>query len=163
MSAPTGYNPMRYDCDQRGCFNKKRRPKIELFADCFPGKISFGDVDAIVEVNGHALMLEWKSETNKPTGGQHIMYTRLTESSPVTVFLIVGNAETMDITHFGKYHAGNMWPIQECDFAEAKRRIAVWSEWAQKTPVGSFNTVKSKILELVFAAGLRRETDKGDK
>ena len=35
-----GYNPMRWDCERDGCFNVLRRPKIEVFADCFPRRIN---------------------------------------------------------------------------------------------------------------------------
>jgi hypothetical protein len=52
MTAALGYNPLRLDCAAQGCFNLKRRSNIELFADCFPGRISFGDVDGIVEIGG---------------------------------------------------------------------------------------------------------------
>ena len=61
MSADNGFNPMRWDCDRWGCFNRVCRPKIEKFADCFPGRINFGDLVAIVEVSGNTLVLEWKS------------------------------------------------------------------------------------------------------
>jgi len=57
MISANGYNPLRWDCQKRGCFNLKRRPKIEIFAECFPGRINFGDVDGIVEINGNALLL----------------------------------------------------------------------------------------------------------
>lgn len=31
-----GANPMRWDCTTQGCFNLKKRPKVEVFADCLP-------------------------------------------------------------------------------------------------------------------------------
>ena len=49
---------MRWDCSASGCFNVKRRPKVEQFADALPGRVSFGDVDGIVEINGWFLMIE---------------------------------------------------------------------------------------------------------
>lgn len=55
-----GYNPMQWNCERQGCFNVKKRPKIEMFADCLPRKISFSDIDGIVEINGNLLLLEWK-------------------------------------------------------------------------------------------------------
>lgn len=33
-----GYNELRYNCETQGCFNIKKRPKIEIFAECFPRK-----------------------------------------------------------------------------------------------------------------------------
>src|SRR4051812_41790847 len=39
MMSNNGYNPlgnpMLYRCDIRGCFNVEKRPKIEIFAECF--------------------------------------------------------------------------------------------------------------------------------
>ena len=71
MSLANGYNPLRWDCLRRGCFNLKRRPKIEVFADCFPGRINFGDVDGIVEISGNALLLDGKAKRTscRPASG----------------------------------------------------------------------------------------------
>jgi hypothetical protein len=52
-----GYNPMRWNCEKDGCFNVKCRPKIEQFADCFPGRIAVSDIDGIVEINGRLGLL----------------------------------------------------------------------------------------------------------
>ena len=41
-----GYNPMKWDCGTRGCFNAIRRPKIEVFAEVLPGRIAMSDIDA---------------------------------------------------------------------------------------------------------------------
>ena len=47
-----GSNPMRWDCTSRGCFNQLRRPKIERFAACFPGRIAMSDIDATIHGGG---------------------------------------------------------------------------------------------------------------
>lgn len=127
-----GYNPMRWDCEKQGCFNIKRRPKIEIFSACFPGKISFGDVDGIVEINGKGLMLEWKTDTKTPTLGQKIMYEKLTKEGKITVFLVVGDAEKMTITHFGVFFMGKQSTLIESDLEKVKQRIRNWVSWAQK-------------------------------
>ncbi len=126
-----GFNPMRWDCKTRGCFNIKRRPKIEVFSDCFPGNISFGDVDGIVEINGHGLMLEWKTDTNKPTTGQRIMYERRTKSKLITVFLVVGNAETMEVSHMGIFFEGKQSRLQKVTLEDVKHKIKSWVVWAK--------------------------------
>ncbi len=123
---------MRWDCEKRGCFNKKRRPKIEVFYDCFPGKISFGDVDGIVEINGYALMLEWKSDTLEPTTGQKIMYQRITITELLTVLLVVGDAETMSVTHMGCFYKGKQYPLQSANLENVKDKIKSWVKWATK-------------------------------
>ena len=127
-----GSNPMRWDCEKRGCFNKERRPKIEVFCECFPGNISFGDVDGIVEINGRGLMLEWKTDTNKPTTGQRIMYERLTKSELITVILVVGNAKTMEVSHVGTFYKGKQSPLKSADLQGVKDRIKKWVSWAKR-------------------------------
>ena len=130
-----GYNPLRWDCNKRGCFNIKRRPKIEVFSGCFPGAISFGDVDGIVEINGRALMLEWKTDTKEPTTGQRIMYERITRTKIVTVLLVVGNAETMVVSHMGNFFKGKQSKLKEANLEDVKHSIKRWVTWAQKTPI----------------------------
>lgn len=127
-----GYNPMRWDCKVRGCFNAKQRPKIEQFHDCFPGKISFGDVDAIVEINGYGLMLEWKSAPMAIAGGQRIMHERLTSGRILSVICVAGNAETMEITHKGVFYDGKWHGWEECNFNRLKQSIKRWADWAQQ-------------------------------
>jgi hypothetical protein len=112
MTAANGYNPLRWDCERHGCFNLKRRPKIEVFADCFPGRISLGDVDGIVEIGGNALLLEWKSEACALPTGQRLLYQRLTWSGPVAVMIVVGDAETMTVTATSVFDRGNRYPAE---------------------------------------------------
>lgn len=131
MSEPDGYNPMRWDCDKRGCFNKKQRPKIEQFAECFPGKIAFGDVDAIVEINGHGLMLEWKCDPMEIGVGQRIMHERLTKTGLLTVICVAGDAETMAVTHRATFFMGVWHAWTECDMDGLKASIRKWVEWAK--------------------------------
>lgn len=134
MNAPNGFNPMRYDCENQGCFNKKRRPKIEVFADCFPGKINFGDVDAEVEINGYSLRIEWKCNGNTIPKGQKIMYERKTRYGIDCVLCVHGNAETMEVFSVGSFVNGEWqdWEIANLD--ELKTKVSKWSAWAQKQP-----------------------------
>ncbi len=125
-----GYNPMRWDCEKRGCFNLKRRPKIEVFHDLFPGKISFGDVDGIVEINGKGLLIEWKSDTIDLPRGQQIMYKRLTAGKMLTVIIIVGNAETMRISHVGYVFNGEYSEPTPADMDRLREWIAGWVDFA---------------------------------
>ena len=132
VSSDSGYNPLRWDCQKDGCFNLKRRPKIEVFSGCFPGKINFGDVDGIVELNGKALMLEWKTSLSKslPTG-QKLMYERITVGKMITVLIIVGNAETMDCNRYSLFFNGIHGKWIEADLVEIKNRIKRWASWAK--------------------------------
>lgn len=134
MTSANGFNPMRYDCETSGCFNKKRRPKIEVFADCFPGKISFGDVDAEVEINGYSLRLEWKSYAGDLPKGQTIMFSNKTHYGIDTVICVCGDAETMDITHYGMFFRGKWHNWHPATLDELKAKIDGWAQWANTQP-----------------------------
>src|SRR5277367_4050727 len=99
-------NPLRYNCEKLSgdshysqCFNKKKRPKIEQFSKFLRGSCSFGDVDAITEESGNALILEWKSTPEALSTGQRIMWQRLTVGKRFSVLCLAGDPETMIVTH----------------------------------------------------------------
>jgi len=123
-----GYNPLRWDCNTSGCFNQKKRPKIEVFSECFPGRINFGDVDAIVEIGGQFLLLEWKEFTAELPTGQRIMYRRLTGDEHFVVLVVVGDAETMAVEGIQAWEKGRAKPFEALDLAGLKRRIRSWAK-----------------------------------
>ena len=91
MSAP-GFNPIQWNCMVSGCFNYHRHFDIEHFAQCFPGRIGFTDLDAFVELNGHCLIVEFKQGANDLraaadlTDGQRRAFEALTAlSDKITV------------------------------------------------------------------------------
>lgn len=98
--ADNGFNPMRWNCETQGCFNKFMRPKIEIFAECFPDKIALGDIDATVEMNRHFLHLEFKRNANSIPRGQQIYLRNFTEQSEKNAALIV-HADPVSMECFG--------------------------------------------------------------
>jgi len=129
MSAHFGYNPMRWDCKADGCFNEKRRPKIEVFAECFPRRINFGDVDGLVELNGYFCMLEWKGDGGSVKTGQQITYERFTQTLGNVVFVVGGDAQTMEVNTYQIFWRGQSVPPVPCDLAELKERLSNWVQW----------------------------------
>lgn len=125
-SFANGYNPMRWDCEKNGCYNQKLRPKIELFSDCFPGKINFGDVDGIVEINGKALMLEWKSNGAELGIGQRIMYERLTKTGMITVLVVAGDPQTMKCDSYSIFWHGTQTKVIPGNLEQIKGVIRSW-------------------------------------
>ena len=140
-----GHNPMKWNCVNSGCFNLKRRPKIEVFHDILPGRISFGDVDGIVEINGNVLMLEWKSARNDLPIGQKIMYGRITKSSPITVLVLVGDAEEMTVTRMGWFFRGAYQEPQTAAMDDVRKTIADWVLRAQANPVQATYTTDIRL------------------
>jgi hypothetical protein len=130
MSA-LGYNPLRWDCDKNGCFNVKRRPKIETFAECFPRKCNFGDVDGIVEIEGRGLVLEWKGEPMALPVGQSIMWKRLTKDRTITLLCVAGDPQTMDVTHRAMICSGTWRDWKPSSLSDLKASIREWVRWAE--------------------------------
>lgn len=129
MSLPSGYNPMRWNCEKSGCYNIKHRPKIEQFAASLPRKIGMTDVDAMVEVGGRFLLLEFKGEgvTQIPTG-QRIALERLSSlSDRITIVAVSGNAETMDVRAIQTLHSGKWSGWQICNMMGLQQRIHAWA------------------------------------
>jgi len=127
---------MRWDCNKGGpganCFNRLKRPKLGVFADCFPGQINFGDVDAIVEINGKGLMLEWKEGKQELKTGQRLMYERLTKTQLLTIFVVSGNAEIMAVDGLMIWFLGKTDGWEQSTLDILKQRIKKWVQWVQK-------------------------------
>ena len=132
----SGINPMTWDCEQRGCFNKKMRPKIEMFAECLPGRIAFSDVDAIVEIKGNLLVMEWKTGRHLPRG-QALLYQRWTGNSPTVAILVVGDAEHMTVEEIAYIDTGKIGPWVPKDLDGLKNLISDWGRWARMHPAPS--------------------------
>lgn len=129
MSHDNGANPMRWDCTRQGCFNRKKRPKIERFADCLPGRIAFSDIDAVAEVCGNLLMLEWKDHQDLGVG-QRVLFERMTQLCPATVLIVEGDAEEMTVRSIRTVRNGTVSPAEVADLDELRQRIRNWQEWA---------------------------------
>jgi hypothetical protein len=130
-------NAFRWDCDVKGCFNKVHRPRFEELNDLLPGKIAFSDVDGIVEINGRALMLEWKGLGVPTPMGQHIMFRRLTMGGNITVFVIEGAAHDMTVESLTVYENGTIVGEEvsggrkNADLDTLKKWISFWTDWAR--------------------------------
>jgi len=130
-----GRNPILWDCNKNGCYNIKHRPKIEVFADCFSGKINFGDLDAsIVEINSRALLLEWKSTRGDVPTGQDLTYKNLSRTGLLVAAVLVGNAETMVVTQYGFYIGGQFTGWKESDLNTVKKIFTRWEQRARSLP-----------------------------
>ena len=123
---------MRWDCERDGCFNVKRRPKIEVFADCFPRRINFGDVDGLVELSGKFCLLEWKGDGGELGRGQVLSFKAFTKIPKNVVFVVRGDAETMQVEGYSLFTEGQHHPLVEASLDDAKDRIRRWCEWVNK-------------------------------
>lgn len=127
-----GTNPLRWNCGISGCFNQLRRPKIERFAACFPGRIAMSDIDATVEVNGHFVFLEMKSHQGEIPIGQRLYFERLTRLSPrISVMIVCGDAETMRCEAIRWIYDGRLSDWQPATLDDVVRLLNTFASWAQ--------------------------------
>lgn len=122
---------LRWDCNRGGpgcnCFNRVKRPKIEVFDDCFSRGAAFGDVDAVVDNGGALLFLEWKEPGAPVSRGQQILHKRLTAASEkITVVVVFGDAETMAVEALQFVHKGEFHPMERATLDDVKRRLRAW-------------------------------------
>lgn len=134
MTNAHGFQPLRYDCETSGCFNKKHRLNFAPFYRALSGRLSFSDIDAITEVNGYALCIEWKSKPGPVPTGQKIMFERLTTGKNFTVILVAGDAGSMTATHMAKVFDGRQSPWAVASTTDLTDCISRWEEWAKKNP-----------------------------
>ena len=125
---------MNWDCESQGCFNRKKRLKFAVFKDVLPGKISFSDVDGLVEINGNLLFMEWKDHPQISTS-HRILFERLTRFSPATVLIVEGDAESMSVSSVRTVREGRIGPEQTADIDSLRAMIKQWADWAQGNPV----------------------------
>ena len=124
-------NALRWDCDKRGCFNVKKRPKIEIFGECFGRGINFGDVDGIVERRGQLLFLEWKPGRSAISTGQRLLHENMLSIPQISIVVAYGDAETMELSEgFDLRHGKVHRKRQKADLADLKATIAKWYAWA---------------------------------
>lgn len=125
---------MRWNCKLDGCFNDKKRLKLEKFDECFPGKINFTDIDALVEINGYFCLLEWKGLGSTLTLGQEIMVKQFTKSRGNLVVAIEGDAEVMSVDRYLIYWNGRADKWTAGNLNDVKRRLRGWVAWARTRP-----------------------------
>jgi len=129
-----GFRPFEWNCDVSGCFNAVQRLKFEVFYDCFPGRISMTDVDGIVEIGGHFLMLEAKSQNTPLRQGQQILFEQFTRAlgTGSVVYLVQIDASTMTVHGYQEIRDGKLGPPESADLESLKSKIRQWAEYADR-------------------------------
>lgn len=129
-----GYNPIRWDCNQLGCFNVYARPKVEQFAHLFGGKCSMGDIDYEIERNGYYLRVEWKQQPTDIPRGQASLFSDLVRVSrqKFTVLCVAGDACTMQVTHAMRWRVdgSHRWHVRDRQWLELF--FTRWELWAMR-------------------------------
>jgi hypothetical protein len=126
-----GFRPMQWDCAASGCFNATHRLDFGHFFDCLPGRISFSDVDATVEVNGCFLFLEFKKAMGELPVGQRIYFERLTLlSDRIYVMVVAADIATMTCAAVRTIWRGKVSEWRDATLDRLKAAIRAWVNWA---------------------------------
>ena len=91
---------MRHDCQTGGCYLHRHVLKFDAFADCFPNKMNFTDVDASIEYRGFFLDMEWKEDASQITQGQTIYFQNKTKYAGFCAIEVIGSASNMQVAGF---------------------------------------------------------------
>jgi len=120
-------NPLRWNCEIQGCFNRQKRPKIEVFKNCFPGRIALSDVDGMAEMSSNGTLLEWKPAPIELSFGQSLAYHNLTKSKQLIVICVAGDAETMEVSHMGEWYGGKWSGWRQANLFDVQYTFYKWA------------------------------------
>lgn len=119
---------LRHQCDTQGCY-KEKLPDWGILDGCFPRGIRPSDVDGIVEINGHFLMLEWKPLNGFLTRGQLLMFQNITAGSPKGQVLVI-YGDKSEPAEIEIYQRGRWQFRQKCDLAFLRWFCQQWGIFA---------------------------------
>lgn len=131
-----GFNPLRWNCEFQGCWNKIKRPRIEDFAADFPRNIGMTDIDGSVELNGHFIFLEWKDyPVDTIPQAQGLYFERLTRVSDfIIAYFVHGDAARMEAYSFRFMWQGRLSSVYPCTMQTLHDRFQKWSKWTAQKP-----------------------------
>jgi len=134
---------IRHICEHDGCFVKVLTPDWGFLDNSFSGKIRVGDIDGVVEANGHGLFLEWKSAGASIPLGQEIMFKNLSRSTNnrIIFFVINGDPKESVAVKTSIYANGVLQAVIGTDNGKLKRLCAAWEYFARN---GGFNWDKKR-------------------
>ena len=136
------------------CFNKLKRPKLEVFKGCFSGNISPTDVDMQVEKNGNFLVVDFKSNIDHypPKNGQRRMFEKQSRCVGYTVMLVECDEETMVCTGVRRFRNGQILDREDADLDGVKEIFREWYSHAVHNPT---NQWKARDLFERYARAIR--------
>lgn len=125
-----------WDCDKQGCFNTHKRPDLTLYDDCFPGKMGFGDIDALFLRYGRMLALEFKAEGAPITCGQDMLFKEMTTILPGSDIVVLehrGPIIDNNIVASTPYRLGQRFERKGESFDSFHSKVREWSADVEKT------------------------------
>ena len=126
-------NPMRYDCGQSGCFLTES-PSFGInsaLQDVLGRNRSPMDVDGLLEMRGHFLILEYKKGEEALGQGAEIALRQLTRTPRFFVWIIRVDGDLYQVTQLGP-QAGQDQRFGVEDWDSFGKRVKDWMEESEK-------------------------------
>lgn|GEM_PF-2197537 len=119
---------IQHQCARNGCY-KDKLPDWAILEGCFPRGIRPSDVDGIIEMSGHILMLEWKPANATLSTGQRLLFLNMTRSSPLTQAIVIYG--DIGIPHEIELYQGGVRKFrQACDLEFLRWFCRQWGQFA---------------------------------
>lgn len=131
----------KWNCEKSGCGFHWLDPDFTAIARMLPesmGRCRPSDLDAIVERNGHFLVVEFKSKLWRPERdgrigvGQRIMLERMSQIPNWTVYVVHGLLRPHDpITAMAAFRDGRMRPFFPATEDDLRVEVEKWAAKAE--------------------------------
>jgi hypothetical protein len=124
---------LRHRCDKNGCY-LATLPDWAILRGCCPRGIEPTDVDGLIEIGGHFLLLEWKRPGAGLTTGQHLTFEALRRTGYFTVLVIWGIArQPQEILVFAPQ---GIRPRRSCDLFGLQEKVSEWADECDSHRIG---------------------------
>lgn len=127
---------LRHNCKELGCYIEAYLPPWERMLGFFPRGIHPSDMDGVVEMNSHALLMEWKMNQAAVTEAQRMLLRKITD--PIVVMgttndrkvrslLLIGDVKNLSPSYIELFQLG---ASPQCIHGADKRIFAaILKDW----------------------------------
>lgn len=114
---------------------------FDVFKGCFPRGCVPTDLDGIIEIGGHFLVIEWKNPGGKVSGGQQWTFEDMVKLKSHTVMVLhglldkTGMMERVDkIILYNPTGSVTTYEKKDASVDKVRYLCQKWSEYAERTP-----------------------------
>ena len=122
---------MRWKCQCQGCFLEKRSD-VAALDGCFPAHVGATDLDGIVELGGHFLVIEFKHLGVLVPRGQGLMFERMVATGKFTVVIV--HARGQDVESWTVLGPDGRRQVKG-DLPALRAEVKAWSRQHDPRPV----------------------------
>lgn len=123
---------MRWQCNSVGCFLQRRTDPV-ILDGCFPAGVTGSDVDVMVELGGHFLVVEFKRPGVSIPIGQLRAFKALVATGRFTVVIVY--ALEQHVQGWRKVTLEGLEPLHTGDVDALREHVKRWSAIHDNRPV----------------------------